>query len=151
MLTRRIVTSVCALCFVLPAAADATPGTGPPTALGPYGITAATGPAATAKARGPYGITPAGAPSTVKARGPYGITPAGPPSTVKARGPYGITPVTGARDTTAASVHAAGASGRESSNGWRTAAICAAALIAALALGSTLLLPALRHGARMVT
>ena len=134
MLTRRIVTSVCALCFVLPAAADATPGTGPPTALGPYGITAATGPAATAKARGPYGITPAGAPSTVKARGPYGITPA-----------------TGARDTTAASVHAAGASGRESSNGWRTAAICAAALIAALALGSTLLLPVRRHGARMVT
>ena len=117
MLTRRIVTSVCALCFVLPAAADATPGTGPPTALGPYGITAATGPAATAKGRGPYGITP----------------------------------VTGARDTTAASVHAAGASGRESSNGWRTAAIWAAALIAALALGSTLLLPVRRHGARMVT
>ena len=134
MLTRRIVTSVCALCFVLPAAADATPGTGPPTALGPYGITAATGPAA-----------------TVKANGPYGISPAGPPSTVKANGPYGITPVTGAQDTTAASVHAAGASGRESSNGWRTAAIWAAALIAALALGSTLLLPVRRHGARMVT
>ena len=149
MLTRRIVTGVCALCFVLPAAADAT--TGPPTALGPYGITPA-GPPSTVNAKGPYGTIPAtGPPSTVKAQGPYGITPAGPPSTVIAKGPYGITPVTGTQDATAASVHAAGASGREGSNGWRTAAICAAALIAALALGSTLLLPVRRHGARMVT
>ncbi len=150
MLTRRIVTSACALSLVIPAAAGASPAPAPPNAMGPYGITPATG-QSTVKAKGPYGITPAGPRNTIKAQGPYGITPAGPRNTTKAQGPYGITPATGPQDTTATSVHAAGASRRDGADGWRTAAISEAALLTALALGSALLLSVRRRGARMVT
>ena len=37
MLTRRIVTGVCALCLAIPAVADASPATVTPTANGLYG------------------------------------------------------------------------------------------------------------------
>ena len=43
MLSRRIVTSVCALCFAIPATAVASP-----PAKGPYGISPATGTSTTA-------------------------------------------------------------------------------------------------------
>ncbi len=95
----------------------------------------------------------AGASSTTdppKAKGPYGITPAtllG--DTVKAKGPYGVTTATDSQDTTGATARAAGASGRDGANGWRTAAIFEAALLAAFALGSTLLLPARRRAVRV--
>ena len=68
-----------------------------------------------------------------------------------AKGPYGITTATGPRqDTTRATAHPAGVSRRDGMNGWRTAAISEAALlIAALALGSALLLRARRRAPRM--
>jgi hypothetical protein len=166
MFTRRIATGVCALCLAIPSAAGASEGTptgargsdgmlpaGPGStvkAKGPYGIVPA-GPPSTVKAKGPYGIVPAGPPSTVKAKGPYGIVPAGPRSTVKARGPYGIPAGTISQHTTGASVHGRGASGRNDTNGWRTAAISEAALLASVLLGFALLLPARRRPADMAT
>ena len=75
-----------------------------------------------------------------KAKGPYAVTTPTPQDTVKAKGPYGITTAT-PQDTTLATAHPAGASRRDGTNGWRTAAISEAALLAALALGSALLLP----------
>jgi hypothetical protein len=166
MLTRRIATGVCALCLAIPSAAGASEGT-PTQARGPDGMLP-PGPGSTVKAKGPYGILPAGRPSTVKARGPYGIVPAGRPSTVKARGPYGIVPAGPRRPVKArgpygipagrssqnspgASVHARGASGRDDTNGWRTAAISEGALLATVLLGFALLLPARRRPADMVT
>ena len=66
MLTRRIVTSVCALSLAIPATAAAAPPAHP-LAEGPYGISSTTGPPATAKAKGPYGVTPATGLATVAA------------------------------------------------------------------------------------
>jgi len=120
------------------------------TANGPYGIVPAGRPS-TVKANGPYGIVPAGRPSTVKARGPYGIVPAGPRRPVKARGPYGIPAGTSSENATGASVHGRGVAGRDDTNGWRTAAISEAALLATVLLGFALLLPARRRPADMVT
>ena len=131
MLTRRIAISACALCFVIPAAAGASSTTDPP------------------KAKGPYGTTTPTPPDVVKAKGPYGTTTATPPDMAKAKGPYGMTTAAGSQDITTAP--AVGASGREGTNGWRTAAISVAALLAALAFGSALLLSALRRTPRMGT
>jgi len=153
MLTRRIAASACTLCLAIPASAGASPATSPPAARGPYGIPLA-GPPITVKAKGPYGIPPAGPPITVKAKGPYGIPPAGPPITVKAEGPYGIALGRAPfrpRNTTAASVHAGGGSRRDGANGWRTAAISEAALLAAVILGSALLLAPRRRVPRVLT
>ena len=97
-------------------------------------------------------IAPTAAVARPMAKGPYGMTTAtGPQQTVKAKGPYGITTATGPRqDTTRATAHPAGVSRRDGMNGWRTAAISEAALlIAALALGSALLLRARRRAPRM--
>jgi hypothetical protein len=83
------------------------------------------------------------------AKGPYGITTTtGPQDIVKAKGPYGPTTTTGPQKTTA-TAHAAGASGRDSMDNWRTAAIFETALLGALALGSAVLLAA-RHRAPRV-
>jgi hypothetical protein len=126
----RLITAALAIAAIAPTAAVARP-----MAKGPYGMTTATGPQQTVKAKGPYGIT----------------TATGPQQTVKAKGPYGITTATGPRqDTTRATAHPAGVSRRDGMNGWRTAAISEAALlIAALALGSALLLRARRRAPRM--
>jgi hypothetical protein len=149
-LTRRIATSVCTLCLVVPAAAGASSATNPTKAEGPYGIAPAGAPSVV-KAEGPYGIAPVGPRTVVKAEGPYGIVPAGPRSAVKANGPYGITAPTAPQDTTGASVHAVSASPGDGTNGWRTAAFSEAALLAGLALAFALLLPGRGRGPRTVT
>ena len=133
MLTRRIVISACALSLAVPAAAGASPATDPPKANNPVGITSTT-----------Y-------PTLVKAKGPYGMTPATYPKLVKAKGPYGMTVATSTQHTTGATAHAAGASGGDTANSWRTAAVSEAALLAALALGSSLLLLARRRPPRLGT
>jgi hypothetical protein len=142
MLTRRIATTVCALCLAVPAVAGASEGTNPPNgnsaegtpstvkAKGPYG-TAPTGPRSTVKVRGPYGNRAAGPRSTVKASGPYGNPAAGPRTSLTASGPYGIaagttpygiatgtTPSPGSRpqNTTAAPIHGSGTSPRHDTN-----------------------------------
>jgi hypothetical protein len=153
MLTRRIATSVCALCLAIPAAAGASPATKPPQPRGPYGSIPA-GPRSTVRAKGAYGSMPAGLRSTVKAKGPYGIIPPGPRSAVKAKGPYGVIPPRSpmnSQHSTEASANAAGGSPGDSENGWRTAAISEAALLATLALGSALLLSARRRSPHVVT
>jgi hypothetical protein len=164
MLTRRIAASACTLCLAIAASAGASPATSPPEAKGPFGLPPA-GPPSTVKAKGPFGLPPAGPPSTVKAIGPFGNAPcapecparhptSAPAGTVKARGPYGIAPGRGPyrpQNTTAASVHRGGASRRDGANGWRTAAISEAALLAVVALGWALLLPARRRVPRVVT
>ena len=132
MLTRLIVTGVCALCFAIPAVADASTATVPPNAKGLYGP-AATGP-----------------PNTVKAKGLYGPAATGPPNTVKAKGLYGPA-ATDSDDTSGVTAQAAGASGRDGTNDWRIAAISEAALLAALALASALLLSARRRAPRLGT
>jgi hypothetical protein len=129
MLTRRIVISACALCLAVPAAAGASPATDPPKAEGPPGITAPTDPQ-----------------QVVEAEGPYGATAPDPQNVVKAKGPYGATVSTNPQTATGSTTHAASASSHDNSNDWRTAAIAQAALLAALALGSVLLLSA-RHRA----
>ena len=153
MHTRRIAASACTLCLVVPAAAGASPVTDPPQtkaqaqAQALYGITTAT-----PQAKGPAGATLATAQDTVKAKGPAGVTTATAQDTVKAKGPAGTTTATGPRqDTTRATAHPAGASPRDGTNGWRTAAISGAALLAALALGSALLLHRSARAPRMVT
>jgi hypothetical protein len=88
----------------------------------------------------PNGNPASGPPSTVKAKGPYGIAPR-----------YGIRPNTGSPSTTAASIHRSGTPLRDDTNGWRTAAISEAALLAALLLGWALLLTARRRAAHMAT
>jgi len=134
MLTRRIATSVCTLCLAIPASAVASPATNP------SGV------------KGPFGNPPTGPPSTVKAKGPFGTPPPGPRRPVKPRGPYGLSSGTGPQNATAASVHGGGASRHDGANGWRTAAISEAALLAAVLLGSALLLaPARRRVPRVVT
>jgi hypothetical protein len=129
MLTRRIVISACALCLAVPAAAGASPATDPPKAEGPPGITTPTDPQ-----------------HVVKAKGPYGATAPDPQNVVKAKGPYGATVSTNPQTLTGSTTHAASASSHDNSNDWRTAAIVQAALLAALALVSVLLLSA-RHRA----
>jgi hypothetical protein len=167
MITRRIVISACALSLAIPAAAGASPATDPPKANNPDGITSTTypklvkakGPYGTisainprlVKARGPYGTTPATYPKLVKARGPYGTTAATYPNLVEAEGPYGTTVATSTQHTTAATAHQAGVSGGDTANGWRTAAVFEAALLAALALGSALLVLARRRPPRLGT
>ena len=128
MLTRRIVIGVCALCFAIPAVAEASPATVPPNAKGLYGP--ATGPPNTVKAKGLYGPAATGPPNTVKAKGLYGPAATGPPNTVKAKGLYGPA-ATDSDDISGVTARAAGASGRDGTNDWRTAAISEAALLAA--------------------
>jgi hypothetical protein len=148
LLTRRIATTMCALCLVIPAAAGASPAANPTTSKGPYGVMP-TGPTNVAKVKGPYGITPAGPQRAVQASGPYGITPTGPRTGVEAKGPYGITAPTRPQHTAGASAHAVGASPAGGANGWRTAAFTEAALLAGLALALALLLPARRRAPRL--
>jgi hypothetical protein len=152
MFTRRIVTSVCALCLASPAAAVAAPGTSPPSAKGRNGIAPVTGPPL-AKAKGPYGATPiTAAPAAAQARGPYGVTPTGPPL-AKAKGPYGATPITGAVAATAAAgtSHPAAGARNASPTAWRVVAIGEAALLAALALAAMALVAGRRRTPHMVT
>jgi hypothetical protein len=149
-LTRRIATTVCALCLVIPAAAGASPAANPTTSKGPYGMMP-TGPTTVANVKGPYGVTPPGPQRAVLASGPYGVMPTGPRSAVKAQGPYGVTTPTRPQHTAGASAHAVGASPAGSTNGWRTAAFGEAALLAGLALALALLLPARRRAPRAVT
>ena len=148
MLTRRIVISACALSLAIPAAAGASPATEAPKANSPNGMTNTTSPTLV-KAKGPYGTTPATYPKLVKAKGPYGTTPATYPEQVKAKGPYGTTIATSTPHTSVATAHPTGASGRDAANSWRTAAVSEAALLAALALGSALLLLARRRPPRL--
>ena len=134
MITRRIIISACALSLAVPAAAGAAPATNPPKAKGPYGVTATT-----------Y-------PKLAKAKGPYGTTVATYPKLLKAKGPYGTTTTPSSQDTTIrATAHAAGASTDDGMNDWRTAAISEAALLAALGLGSALLLAGRRRVPRLGT
>jgi hypothetical protein len=79
------------------------------------------------------------------------MTPATYPKLVKAKGPYGMTVATSTQHTTGATAHPAGASGRDAANSWRTAAVSEGALLAALALGSALLLLARRRPPRLGT
>ena len=150
MITRRIVISACALSLAIPAAAGASPATDPPNANGPYGTTSTTYPKLV-MAEGPYGTIPATHPKLVMARGPYGTTLATHPKLVNAKGPYGATMATSTQHTTGATAHQAGASGRFAASSWRTAAVLEAALLAALALGSALLLLARRRPPRLGT
>ena len=147
MRTRRIAISACTLCLAIPATAGASPATNASQAEGPYG-SPSTGPPTTVMARGPYGSASTGPLSTVMARGPYGSASTGPPSTVTAKGPYGNSPTTRPQTSSAASIHGSAASPRGDTNGWRTAAISGAVLLAAVALAWALLLPA---RPRMVT
>lgn len=149
MVTRRIATGVCALCFAIPSAAVASAGTNPPIAQGPYGISDVNGAPIAAEAKGPYGPTlVTGAPILAKAKGPYGIAPAtGTPIFAKAKGPYGVTPVNGPPITAGATVHPAAVTRSDSTTAWRIAAICEAALLAAVALGLHLV----RRAPRLVT
>ena len=134
MITRRIIISACALSLAVPAAAGAAPAPNPPEAKGPYGVTATT-----------Y-------PKLAKAKGPYGTTVATYPKLLKAKGPYGTTTTPNSQDTTTrATAHAAGASTDDGMNDWRTAAISEAALLAALGLGSALLLAGRRRVPRLGT
>jgi hypothetical protein len=66
----------------------------------------------------------------------------------QAEGPYGTSPTTRPQTSSAASIHGSPASPRGDTNGWRTAAISGAVLLAAVALAWALLLPA---RPRMVT
>jgi hypothetical protein len=141
MLTRRFVIGACALSLAIPAAAGASESTNAPGGTAP----------STVAPKGPYGNAAAGTPGTAKPRGPYGIPPAGPPSTVKARGPYGIPAPAGSPSTTAALAHASSIPLRDDTNGWRTAAIFEAALLAALLLGWARLLPARHRAGHMAT
>ena len=135
MVTRRIVTSVCALCLAIPAAAVASPGTDQP------------------KAQGPYGVTPVpGAPTAATAKGPYGVAPVpGSQITAEAKGPHGITPVNAGSITASGTAHRAAAARSDSTAGWRIVALCEAALLAAVALGAVQLVAARRRAPRMVT
>ena len=167
MVTRRIVISACALSLAVPTTASAQQATHSPKpngadsvttitypnlvkAKGPYGTTLATYPKLT-QAKGPYGTTLATHPKLTKATGPYGTTLATHPRLTKAIGPYGMTVATSTQHTTGATAHPAGASGPNAANSWRTAAVSEAALLAALALGSALLLLARRRPPRLGT
>ena len=89
-------------------------------------------------------------PNLVKAEGPFGMTLAtDPPNLVKAKGPYGMT-TTVPQATTSTTPHAS-ASNHDATGNWRTAAISEAALLAALALGSALVLTPRRRAPRLGT
>jgi hypothetical protein len=151
MLTRRIVVSACALCCAIPATAGASSATDPPKlvrAKGPFGMTT-TDPPNLVKAIGPYGTTTTDPPKLVKAIGPYGRTTTDPRNIVKAEGPYGTT--TTGLQATQTMVHSAKVTNDDGTNGWRTAAVSEAALLAAVALGSALLLSARRRAPRLGT
>ena len=151
MFTRRIITSVCALCLATPAAAVAAPATDSPPVRGPYGVATATGAPAGAKPKGPYGVAPVTPRTTVVVRGPYGVTPTtGPALTAKAKGPYGVTPVTASRTTAGGTSHAAGIAHGVSPTAWRVVAISEAALLAALALAALASVAGRRRGPRTV-
>ena len=133
MVTRRIAISACALSLAVPTTASAQQATHSP------------------KPNAAYGMTTIAYPNLVKAKGPYGTTAATYPNLVEAKGPYGTTVATSTQHTTGATAHPAGASGRDAANSWRTAAVSEAALLAALALGSALLLLARRRPPRLGT
>jgi hypothetical protein len=143
-LTRRIVVSACALSLAIPAA---SPAADSPKAQGPYGVPAKVDPRDVVKAKGPYGTTATGPRNVVEARGPYGPTTTRPRYTVKAQGPFGATVSTVPR----AMARPAGATSHDDPNGWRTAAISEAGLLAALALGSSLALSARHRSPRLGT
>jgi hypothetical protein len=147
MLSRRIAAAACALCFAVPAAAGASPAQDPPTANGTHGVTAAV-PQDVVAAKGPYGVTAAVPQDVVAAKGPYGVTAAVPQDVVAAKGPYGATAAV-SQDVVKAEAHKAGASGGNDANDWRVAAISEAALLAAMALGSALVLTARRRDPRL--
>jgi hypothetical protein len=69
----------------------------------------------------------------------------------KAKGPYGITTTTEPQDTSGAKPHAADVSRRDGMSDWRTAASSESVLLAALALGSALLLAARRRAPSLET
>jgi hypothetical protein len=153
MLTRRIATSACALCLIVPALAGAQPSHDPPAAtpaspqstarvMGPFGATTPASPQSTARVVGPSGATtPASPQSTARVMGPSGATtPASPHTTARVMGPSG---------TTKASPRAAIVTDGDGTNGWRIAAVSEAALFAALALGSALILRDRRAALRM--
>jgi hypothetical protein len=153
MPTRRIAASACALCLIVPALAGAQPIHDPPAAtptspqstarvMGPSGTTNPTSPRSTAGLMGPSGTTnPTSPRSTAELMGPSGTTnPTSPRSTAGLMGPSG---------TTKAAAHAAVASDGDATDGWRIAAVSEAALFAALALGSALILRARRAAPRM--
>ena len=147
----RIVATVCALCFAVPAAAVASHGSEPPNAQGPYGLAPVAPPPLTAEAEGPYGLAPVtGPPHSAKPKGPYGLAPvATPPLTAKAKGPYGLTLVANGRPITSArTAHAIATARRDGETAWRIAAICEAALLAAIAFGS---LYVVRRGPHIAT
>jgi hypothetical protein len=135
MPTRRIAASACALCLIVPALAGAQPIHDPPAAT-------PTSPQSTARVMGPSGTTnPTSPRSTAGLMGPSGTTnPTSPRSTAGLMGPSG---------TTKAAAHAAVASDGDATDGWRIAAVSEAALFAALALGSALILRARRAAPRM--
>ena len=64
---------------------------------------------------------------------------------LKAKGPHGITTTTEPQDASGANAHAGDVSRRDGMSDWRPAVISEAALLAALALGSALLLTARRR------
>jgi hypothetical protein len=135
MFTRRIATSACALCLIVPALAGAQPSHDPPAAT-------PASPQSTARVMGPSGaMTPASPQSTATVMGPSGaITATSPQSTATVMGPSGATK---------ASPRAAIVSDGDGTNGWRIAAVSEAALLAALALGSALILSDRRAAPRM--
>jgi hypothetical protein len=150
MVTRRIVISACALSLAVPTTASAQQAAHSPKPNAASGMTTITYPNLV-KAKGPYGTTLATYPKLTKAKGPYGTTPATYPNLVEAKGPYGMTVATRTQHTTGHTADPAGASGRDAANSWRTAAVSEAALLAALALGSALLLLARRRPPRLGT
>jgi hypothetical protein len=171
MLTRRIATSACALCLIVPALAGAQPIHDVPAAtptnpqstagvMGPSGTTNPTSPRNTAGVMGPSGTTnPTSPRNTAGVMGPSGTTnPTSPRNTAGVMGPSGTTNPTSPRNTagvmgpsgtTKAAARAAVASDSDGTDGWRTAAVSEAALFAALALGAALILRARRAAPRM--
>jgi hypothetical protein len=135
MLTRRITISACALCLAVPAAAGAQPIRDPAA-----GHADRIGSLTAKQLAAAYGTTEATAPARV-AMGPSGTTEATAPARV-AMGPSGTTKATAPARVTVAS-------DGDGTNGWRIAAGSEAALLAALALGSALILRARRSVPRM--
>jgi hypothetical protein len=162
MLTRRIAVSACALCLAVPAAAGAQSNHGAVTPMGPYraaqvasvqGAVTPMGPYRAAKVASVHGaVTPMGPYRAAKVAGVEGaVTPMGPYRAAKVAsvqgavtpmGPYVATKATGP-------AQAAVTSDGNGTDGWRIAAVIEAALFAALALGSVLILRARRVAPRM--
>jgi hypothetical protein len=113
-------------------------------AMGPSGTTKSTDPHGTTMAMGPSGTT--------KTTAQHGTTMAlGPSGTTKTTAQHGTTMAIGPSGTTKATAPArvTVASDGDGTNGWRIAAGSEAALLAALALGSALILRARRSAPRM--